>query len=614
MIWRRIKQALLGPARGWRWPVLLTIAFYLVSFAVVWILTGAPLRGPRIALDLLVDILLACLIFSVSRRVWPFCVVLLLYFATAYVGSAVKVLVLGRPIMPEEVHNLSAVIMVLGPLGWIAIALPLALLVGCLLINLSLARWSGRVALASSVMFGLLVSASPAPTMHTLDRVAGNWSWDQKLNFYRRGGTLHLLLESVRLLADHRPTPNAEEVASAIDRLRATAAAPTVPANGRRRNVHVLLLESFWDPSPLIAAHFNITPMDPRFTALWAETGHTQALSPSFGGYTANVEFEVLCGFPVDHLAAKFESGIDRAAPCLPALLRAAGYRTIASHPNTASFWNRTIVYDHLGFETFWSVADMQGDWNINRQMPDKELFRQVSGKIAATRDDRPVFDYQVTIDAHWDYKQQPDRADVVESDSTFSHVTRYANALYYKSRDVMDVIEALRRDDPDALIVAFGDHLPHLGRGIAGYYESGLLPESFGEFSAADYDFSARTPLIVIDGINGPLNLGTLPMYRLPGIIARLLGETGSTIFDLAVPPARVVPRPLPNVTIAYTGEAPPELCLSVDAPSPLCDAAQVWLRDVKVLERDLFEGHQHVLDLLGLDPKTGATLAKAP
>ena len=99
-------------------------------------------------------------------------------------------------------------------------------------------------------------------------------------------------------------------------------------------------------------------PFPPELRALWAETGHSVTLSPVFGGYTANAEFEALCGFPVTENAVFFEGWLRRDVPCLPALLREAGYRTVASHPNVPGFWNRTHAYRLTGFDEYLSVAD----------------------------------------------------------------------------------------------------------------------------------------------------------------------------------------------------------------------------------------------------------------
>ncbi|MCU0935732.1 MAG: LTA synthase family protein, partial [Gammaproteobacteria bacterium] len=117
--------------------------------------------------------------------------------------------------------------------------------------------------------------------------------------------------------------------------------------------MHLIVLESFWDAQLLGAAGLSEDPMDPRFRLLWEAGGSSRALSPVFGVYTANAEFEVLCGFPVRDEAVVFETRLRRDAPCLPRHLAQAGYVTVASHPNVAAFWNRVHAYRRifLGYE-----------------------------------------------------------------------------------------------------------------------------------------------------------------------------------------------------------------------------------------------------------------------
>jgi len=607
MSWATIKSELLGPARDWRWPIYYTAFLYIIFTWIIWLICGRSFAGFRIVFDFALDLGIATLVFWVSRRVWPFVLFMTLYFAILYGASAFKIVVLGQPILPEEIHNLKALILILGPLGWIGVALPLAIFAALFFGNLKLSGLRAKGAAGFMLLASAGVTQASMPVVLAIDNVVGNASWNQSQNFYERGGALNFLQETMRLFASEAPAPGAEEVAEAYRRLQAASAGgeitpATLPA-GRQRNVHVLLLESFWHPTPLVAAKFNQDPFDPRFVDLWRQTGYTEALSPAFGGQTANAEYEVLCGFPVNKVAVEFEYGIKRAAPCLPELLRRAGFHTVASHPNRGIFWNRTEVYRLIGFDKFWSAEYLDGSKSKDRLMADAELFRQVKEKLAAEGDHRPLFDYMVTIDGHWDYMPPNGRPIMVTTKSKVEDVGRYADMMYYKSRDVVDVIAALRRDDPDSLIIAFGDHLPILGNSFAGYVESGLLPETFGEFTKANYDFSSRTPLVVIDGRNGPLNLGTLPMYDLPSLIMRLLNLSGPTIFDLARPPAGVMPRPLPEANVAYRNGKIEEACRTPDQ-SPVCARMAAWLKDVKIVDQDLFGGEQHVLKLMGLQP----------
>ena len=588
-------------------PLLSTAIFYAIAYFTCWATFGIKIVESRVPYDFALNLALAYLVFWVSRRVWPFLLLQALYFTIFYVASALKIAMLGRPIMPEDVHNLSALVSILGVVGWVAVALPFALLVGLFLFNLKFRARPAQASWALLIALPLGAFTDASPLSNNLDKFFGNTPWDQRENFIWRGGALHLAQESLRALALRHDPPSAAEVAAAIARRAAAAPEAALQPSGHRRNLHIILEESFWDPTVLTGAGYSADPIDPRFRDLWRQSGFTHGLSPAFGGQTANAEFEVLCGFPVNQIAVKFEFGLDRDVPCLPRLLREAGFRTVASHPNVPGFWNRYTAYEHLGFETFWSAGDLDLSDSNGPFLADRSLHSQVAAKLAASADERPILDYIVTIDGHWMYDPSAARPRVIDNTSQIKEVGDYANMLHYKTRQMMDAIEAIRRDDPDSVIVVFGDHLPMLGRNFAGYVESGLLPDSFGAFTAAQYDFSAGTPLLVIDGQNGPLPLGRFPMYQLPSLLLRLVGETRPAIFDLAAIPAATLPRPLPGVTLAYDGAMRAELCKD-DAQSTRCAAAAAWLADVQLIDEDLFAGEQHALQLMPPAPNAAA------
>ncbi len=620
-------------AARYRWlvPVISTAVLYVLGYGVPALFFGIYIKPERIPFDFGLQLILAILVFTVSRRIWAFLLLQTLLVGVLYVGSAIKTALLGRPIMPEDMHNISALIRILGPLGWLLVGLPLALICSLFLFNLRLRGSSTKAAWGLLLAMPVTASVGPGPKMleQALDQAFNNFPWDQRQNYIERGGTLNFVQESVRAMADRKPAPQEAEVRAAVAR-RETASgarvnladlyAPGDEPYRRKRNIHMILEESFWDPSLLTAAHFNQPPLDPRFVDLWRQTGFTHALSPAFGGQTANAEFEMLCGFPLNEVSVKFEYGLKNAVPCLPRLLDKAGYRSIASHPNLPAFWNRQVAFKLIGFETFWAGTDFKmDDLGGDQYLSDRSLHAQVAAKLAesqaATNDQRPVFDYIVSIFGHWPYPPSAGRPDVITSDTAVEEVLHYANAVYYKSREMMDEIERLRRSDPDSLIVIFGDHLPSLGPRFAGYTESGRLAPTFGEFSATDYAFSASTPLIVIDGRRGPLQLGAMPMYRMPRLIMDLIGEDGPAMFDLAAPPVQAKARPLPGVMLTYNGDRAGKLCRDDDAVTgghagnaegslggaADCAGLNAWLEDVLMISRDIFSGQGHALKLIG-------------
>jgi phosphoglycerol transferase MdoB-like AlkP superfamily enzyme len=617
--WRRLKAEIWRPraiVRTWRIPVFTVGSCYLIAYLASGLAFGVWVEPHRALLDLALLLVIARLILNFSRKVWAFAALMALLIAAFFVGSSAKIAMLGRPVMPDDVYSVVALVRIMGWLGWVVVALPLGLIAALLIGNLKLGNQAARASLATLVALPLGCGIFGDATLRGADIVVGNHPWDQRENFTMRGPTLHILQETLRAYATRKPAPTETDVAAALDRINAQAADNTLAtlgpdaavqpvALGRAapRNVHILLLESFWDPTPLLPKDHPVASdgqpiLDTRFLKLWDETGRSTAMSPTFSGGTANAEFELLCGFPVDSWAVKFEQGFNT-APCLPELLASQGYRTVASHPNAPGFWNRINAYRRIGFETFWSQGDFKMDDMIVWMLSDRSLYRQIDAKLKAEANTRPVLDFIVTLYGHWTYDMVPERPAVIPVNPEQTEFGQYATAMRYKSAELMDEIERLRRDDPNSLIVAFGDHLPNLGYNWGEYKNNGFIAGGWGDFSPEMYARSRTTPLIVIDGTNGPLKVGSQPLYRLNQLVLDRLGLDIPNIGALVPPPEHLTIRPVPDTIIGYDAHAKAFLC-NTGAGGGECDAVQHWLDDVKLVARDIFDGEGHALALL--------------
>ena len=109
----------------------------------------------------------------------------------------------------------------------------------------------------------------------------------------------------------------------------------------------------------------------------------------------------------------------------------------------------------------------------------------------------------------------------------------------------------------------------------------------------------SRETPLLVIDGKNGPLQLGRQPLYRLNQLVRARLGLTGPSIADLVPMPDGMIMRPVPDSLLGLDVKGEGFLCKPEERQDG-CAAAADWLADVKLVARDLFDGDAHALSLL--------------
>lgn len=578
-------------------PIFSTALFYLLYYLISTFKFDVQIDASAIFYDFLLQLAVGYILFALSKRVWIFLVIQALVMGILYVGNAVKISFFGGPIMPDDVYALRSLLLILEGWRFFAAAIPLAAIASLLLFNFTMRHWSAYLASLIAILLGITLVYKPVMILDPLDKRMGYSVWDQRSNYLWRGATLYSLQEGARYfaLADKPPGPDEAQMAaeSLLSAVPAKPVADSKPFNPR--NIHIVLLESFWDPNELKKAHYKQNPLAPDFSKLWKSAGYSRALDPVFGGYTANSEFEVLCGFPVTRDSVKFERQLLNDVPCLPHILADKGYRTVISHPNVPVFWNRVNAYRNLGFQTYWSIQDFVLD-DMNREfLSDASLYRQVMEKLSGSLDAKqPMLDYIVTYFGHWNYPLSESRPNKITSRSKVEEVSSYANTIYYKSRELMAFLEQLRKRDPDGIIVAFGDHLPFMGENFAGYVDSGVLAPNRSEFTPAMFKFYVSTPMLIIDGKNGPVKFGSLPLYQVPKLLLNLLNYNEPTIMDYVSPLPDLRVRPLPGLHFNLLKDGKVDLCKEPPY-SEACQKSARWLQDVSVVSNDLFIGRQY-------------------
>jgi len=580
-------------------PLLVGSLWYLAGWLGSSLLFNEGPWPAAIAADLGLQLCVAVALFYALRSRIAFVLLVGILTAFLHLGHAAKLSLLGGPMVPDDLFALHALLLIAPPWQrWLLLGLGAAAL-GLLLLGIDWRRRRGQLGVA---LLGLLaggVVLAGAPLSHWMDQQFGHVEWDQARNYHQRGPGIYTTQELARFFADRRPTPTSAQVARALLLPATLSPAPTAPQGTirRPRNVHMVVLESFWDANELVAADFSEDPFDPAFRALWQAGGASRALSPVFGGYTANAEFEALCGFPVTEAAVVFERRLTREVPCLPAVLHQAGYQAVASHPNIPVFWNRNNAYRRVGFDRFLAGPAFVYDAGAGGYLADDSFYRQVFAQLGPQlASGQPLFNYMLTLYGHLDYPFSEELPARLEHHSQVAEVGRYASTVRYKSEALMGLLAYLTEFDPDAIVVVFGDHLPVLGERFAGYRESGLLAAERSDFSAEMYRVQAATPLLVIDGRNGPVAVGDLPIYQLPALVMALLGDDRPTLFDYTRPPEGLRLRPLPGMQLLLE-EGQSVLCTEAASLEPACGTARQWLRRVELLAADLFSGDQYAL-----------------
>ena len=234
-------------------------------------------------------------------------------------------------------------------------------------------------------------------------------------------------------------------------------------------NLVFVQLESFFDPIYLKGLIYPQDPI-PNFRRLKEQYSHGFLSVPCIGAGTANTEFEVLTGMNLSHFGVgeyPYMTIVDsQRAISLASELWGLGYDTHALHNNNATFYNRHIIYDNLGFRTFTSLEYMDNvSYNALGWAKDACLTSEIMKCL--TMGDTADLVFAVSVEPHGRYPKEPiEGAPVIpiigmEDEERRNGLEYYLYALSQSDRFVGELVQALSQFPEPTMVVFYGDHLP---------------------------------------------------------------------------------------------------------------------------------------------------------
>lgn len=248
-----------------------------------------------------------------------------------------------------------------------------------------------------------------------------------------------------------------------------------------RKNVHIIVLESFMDPRLIKGLKFSHSPIAKELTPFLSKGKFSLVQSPSYGGGTPQAEFEILTGVKsLQKLGSvEFNVMMGNRINAFVAKLKENGYRSIATITPLPEYYNSALAYRSIGFDSIIFLEDVKpsikknGDWHIfdgdvfdyNLKMLEKEL-----------KSKQPLCNYVLGMYAHYPFRRNKRlRPDVIKVNVDNGKLESMVNQFYYRTKALGKFIRDLLRLDPDSIILVISDHLPpgilHI-KGISYPYE----------------------------------------------------------------------------------------------------------------------------------------------
>ncbi len=511
-------------------------------------------------------------VFSKKNVLWIFnsAQVLVLF----YILGAMKLQYFGEPATPADIVSLAALYgLQTQGIQWL-VDLVILVLLGLFFSNL---QYSKRLfvsfAFAVGAFYSVIVLGSAASPL------------SQYVNELSRSKSVVLrqYLATVQFYDEWIKIPDHLAVAAARKKITSPVDSSVMLDGAQKRDVYLVVVESLWNPS-LLGSMLAQDPLHKKFRQLWEQSGESYVLGPTFGGGTANSEFEILCGIALNSGFVVFEHPLlDTELPCLPNILGDQGYLSVASHPNYRNFWNREEAYPSLGFERYYSINDFSKDELVGSDyLSDSNLYHQHTNKTRGERS--PIFHYILTISAHYPYMNT---ANLIELQNPVAESRRlldsYVGLIERGTTELYDYISTVRQRDGDALIVVVGDHPPLFGKDFAIYREAGLVANEKRNMSVDELVHIYSSPLLVVDGVNGPVAPKIKSMHEIPSMIIHMLSCYQEGCVDTAAK-EYVHYRPVSQRGLLYYMDGEWRLCENSDS-GQVCSNHLAWLESMKII-----------------------------
>ncbi|BAR81663.1 MULTISPECIES: LTA synthase family protein [Bacillus cereus group] len=360
-------------------------------------------------------------------------------------------------------------------------------------------------------------------------------------------------------------------------------------------NIIFVMSESFWDPTKVTNLSFSEDPVSNLHHYIENFPGG-QTISPTFGGNTANVEFEALTSYSMSLLkpgSIPYQQVITnkKEIPSIPTALKKEGYYTSAIHSFGRTFFKRDDVYKVLGFDKFnaedtMENVDIDGDYISDLAMS-KEIIAELE------KQKQPTFIHAVTMQNHFPFTEGRFGENLIEisgleNEDSKGELETYTEGLRRSDEALQYLIEQLDNFDRPTLLVFFGDHLPSLGTNKSFYKENGYITN---EKTPNERLAMAQTPLLMYANFDMPNdNLGLVSPIHFSNLIFDYAGLNKSLFYQFLSEFYKEIPVLRDELKVDKNGEV----------INDLTKKQKEMLEQYKMLQYDLLVGNQYSKDIL--------------
>lgn len=240
-------------------------------------------------------------------------------------------------------------------------------------------------------------------------------------------------------------------------------------------NIVMIFSESFWNIDDLTEVEFN-KPVASNFEKFKKEGILVDMISPSYGGISANVEYEMLTGSSIKFFSSGYipymQLYIDDKyykAPSVIQELKRNGYKTHITSTWESSLFNCKSVYEYFDVDVTDYREDLTDSYNKGGRISDAYVAEYLIKELKEKPKDEKLFTMVLTAQAHMPFNYDKyDKYDISIVNSNLNRaeeetILSYAQGVYDADQQLKEVYDYIQNFEEPTILIFYGDHLPYL-------------------------------------------------------------------------------------------------------------------------------------------------------
>lgn len=240
-------------------------------------------------------------------------------------------------------------------------------------------------------------------------------------------------------------------------------------------NIVMIFSESFWNIDDMKEVQFN-QPVASNFEQLKQKGILLDMISPSYGGISSNVEYEMLTGSSIKFFSSGYipymQLYIDDKyykAPSIIQELKKNGYKTHITSTWESTLFNCKSVYEYFDVDVKDYKEDLKDSYKKGGRISDAYVAERLIKELKEKPKDEKLFTMILTAQAHMPFNYDKyENYDISIVSSKLKReeeetILSYAQGVYDADKQLREVYDFIQTYEEPTILIFYGDHLPYL-------------------------------------------------------------------------------------------------------------------------------------------------------